>query len=102
VSKVEGLKGDLEELKCLNKDLRDINHLVKDLKKRPPGAPAVQERDVTLEPTELADLHEEVWHLRDGCRRHKSSSAPRAIGSVWSSGLAVCAMPDARSSNRRR
>jgi hypothetical protein len=46
-------KGGLEDLKGLKKDLRCIKY---EVKKRPPESPAVQERDVTLEPSETADL----------------------------------------------
>jgi hypothetical protein len=62
---VERLKGNWEGLACLKKELRCIKCEVKTLKKRRPEPPAAQERDVTLEPTELADLREEVGQLRE-------------------------------------
>jgi predicted RNase H-like nuclease (RuvC/YqgF family) len=62
---VERLKGDWGNLVGLKKELRCTQYEVKTLKKRQPEPPAVQERDVTLEPSELADLREEVDQLRE-------------------------------------
>jgi hypothetical protein len=57
---VEGVNGDLEDHKGLKKDLRCIKCEVRKLKMRPAVPPTVQEPDVTLEPSKVADLREDV------------------------------------------
>jgi hypothetical protein len=61
---VDELKSDWEDVTCRKKNFRSIKYEVKELKKQPPEPPAVQSRYVILEPSELADLGEEVGQLQ--------------------------------------
>jgi hypothetical protein len=58
-------KGELEDLTGLKKGLRCIKY---EVKKRPPKPPAVQEPDLSLEPSEVTDLREEVATFGSSCR----------------------------------
>jgi hypothetical protein len=57
----------------LKKDLRCIQYEVKKLKGRSREPTTVEERAVTLQPSELADLREEVGQLRERLRQHRNN-----------------------------